>query len=882
MLPSWVESRFLARVASKAPEIVLRVIGSIPETNNSRIHSDYIDAALAMPTELAAKIALKARHWVDSIYAPTFPQRYGALIEHIAKGGNKQPAFLLCESLMGLKEKLLYSKPIDGMKDRKRAVSKFSVWDYEQILQKTFPILDEKYPLDTIKILSRILKQALFIEGDCTNTEGEKDYSYIWRPMIARDEIGYPSDLKIRLLSQLKNTLVRVLQRNADLITEIAEVLNGESTPLHLRVALFAFTLVPDKIQYSKIVHLEDKRFISDQTYWREYATLLKHNLAALTLEQKNCILSVIDSGPEENISDDADEREHFAQFARYWKFERYAVVKDLLDVERKVFFDSLTAEFGTPEDLEAPTQRFESWVGPTSPLDEEQLGKLSTDEIIDYLEKWIPTKDHFSPSPNGLGRLLSNLVKDRVSEFVERLAKFKSLNKTYARSVLEGISMSLEKTLFDWDKVLHFVDWIVNKEIDIVTLRKAESYDEDTHWAWTKQSIARLIHSSLQLRGEYEVPFAKREIIWGIISTLSWNDNPTIERDGEYTKSGRDYYQFSINTIRGEALHTVVAYALWVKHHFKSQNVDADFTCMPEVRQNLDAHLEVEKEPTATVRSVYGRWLPWLYYIDAEWTIDNLNKIFPKDNPLFLDAAWSTFVTWTHPYSDIYKILECQYETAVLGLGNTREGNETSHSPEMKLAEHLMGLYWNENSGITINSKIITDFFSIASTKVKQHAITSLGRWLATPNELISNETLEKLKRLFLWRLHTNQTNANLDPKEIEDFGWWLVSKRFSTVWMFSIAEEVLILCKSIDPLFMVVEVAKAEYENHPDLILQFITRLIETAPLSNDFYSWPDDVEVILKSAIKNGGSRKKTAQDIAQKLIAMGFKNFREVLK
>jgi hypothetical protein len=77
-------------------------------------------------------------------------------------------------------------------------------------------------------------------------------------------------------------------------------------------------------------------------------------------------------------------------------------------------------------------------------------------------------------------------------------------------------------------------------------------------------------------------------------------------------------------------------------------------------------------------------------------------------------------------------------------------------------------------------------------------------------------------------------------------------------------------------------VEVAKAEYENHPDLILQFITRLIETAPLSNDFYSWPDDVEVILKSAIKNGGSRKKTAQDIAQKLIAMGFKNFREVLK
>ena len=54
--PQWPPSAFLARVASDAPEAVLRIALNI-QTDNERIHEDLTDAALTMPGPLAAEWA---------------------------------------------------------------------------------------------------------------------------------------------------------------------------------------------------------------------------------------------------------------------------------------------------------------------------------------------------------------------------------------------------------------------------------------------------------------------------------------------------------------------------------------------------------------------------------------------------------------------------------------------------------------------------------------------------------------------------------------------------------------------------------------------------------------------------------------------------------
>ena len=88
-----------------------------------------------------------------------------------------------------------------------------------------------------------------------------------------------------------------------------------------------------------------------------------------------------------------------------------------------------------------------------------------------------------------------------------------------------------------------------------------------------------------------------------------------------------------AINTVRGKALNAVVAYALWVRHDLDKQNpVPAmTFDAMPEVRAVLDEHLDVGREPTLTIRSIYGRHFPW----PSCWTRHGRHRRYPEFSPL-------------------------------------------------------------------------------------------------------------------------------------------------------------------------------------------------------------------------------------------------------
>jgi hypothetical protein len=57
--PSWPGSQYLLRVAGGAPQAVKKVILSVPETENQRVHQDFVEAALKMPGPLAAEIAIQ-------------------------------------------------------------------------------------------------------------------------------------------------------------------------------------------------------------------------------------------------------------------------------------------------------------------------------------------------------------------------------------------------------------------------------------------------------------------------------------------------------------------------------------------------------------------------------------------------------------------------------------------------------------------------------------------------------------------------------------------------------------------------------------------------------------------------------------------------------
>lgn len=107
--PPWPESRYLARMAAveSAQEEVLEIALEIPATENVLVYEDLAAVSLALPPPLAARLAEKLKKGLALPHQILLPEKLGALVSHLAKGGQT------AESL-GLAEVLLQVLPVDS------------------------------------------------------------------------------------------------------------------------------------------------------------------------------------------------------------------------------------------------------------------------------------------------------------------------------------------------------------------------------------------------------------------------------------------------------------------------------------------------------------------------------------------------------------------------------------------------------------------------------------------------------------------------------------------------------------------------------------------------------------------------------------------------
>ena len=142
--PSWPESRYLARMAAHTPETVIEVIIQIPDTDNVRVHEDLADAALVMPAEMAARWVKKEARWIEQQdrIGDILPEKLGALVGDLAKGGQAKAALDLARSLLAV---LPDSRAADKTSEEEtyhlqpEPRARFDIWDYEEIFHKNIP-----------------------------------------------------------------------------------------------------------------------------------------------------------------------------------------------------------------------------------------------------------------------------------------------------------------------------------------------------------------------------------------------------------------------------------------------------------------------------------------------------------------------------------------------------------------------------------------------------------------------------------------------------------------------------------------------------------------------------------------------------------------------
>jgi len=882
---AWPQSRYLARVASTSPFYVLGIMHRVSETGNQFVHSDLIDAALAMPSDLAAEFAKKEAGWLDTHESIDLllPQKPGELVEYLAREKQIDAALTLAKSLLQLLPPRNEERHVAISEPRAR----FDTWNYGQILKTQIPTLAAMAGEKAVVMLCDLLESAvqLYRKG-----LGPEDYSHFWREAVEASDEDQLSDPKELLVSAIRDAVVSIGRIDQSRPPSIIQELEKHKWFIFQRLSLHVLNTFPKGNEALIAERLTNRAIFTEPALWHEYSLLAQNQFGNLSLENQNKILNWINEGPdasdlaaiEKEQTEKIPAKEETQHYVKHWQLLHLAPIRASLPDPWKSRYKELANEFGEPEHPEFLT-RHVAVFGPASPKKAIELEKLSVGDVVRYLREWRPSGSLLAPSPEGLSRELTIVVSSDPTRFASAANLFRELHPTYVRGMLSGLTEAAEKGhSFEWATVLDLCQWIVRQPRAEVGEERID-LEFDVGWAQARKSIARLLSKGFQSKAG-EIPYDLRKIAWNVIEPLTKDPDPTTESErNSYDPQSLDPINVGINTIRGEAIRAVLCYSLWVRRHLDKGSKEVGFESMSETQEVLDAHLDPNIENTLAIRAIYGQHLPWLFFLDKRWALSRLSKILPSDESLrdSHDAAWGAYIVYCPPYGDIFEALREEYASAVEGLGDgMSKWRYLGADPKERLAEHLMVLYWH--GILDLEERIMRRFFEIAPDELRAHALSFVGRELLNEKGQIPITTVQRLRLLWESRNHAVQSSPSSNVAELSAFGWWFASAKFEDAWALAQLSTILSIAKSIEAEHQVLKRLSILASEFPEQAIDCLSLMAtyERAPWT--FVVWREEIRAIMVSAIKSNSKNaaKKTAV-LINRLSAIGRLEFRDLL-
>ena len=481
----------------------------------------------------------------------------------------------------------------------------------------------------------------------------------------------------------------------------------------------------------------------------------------------------------------------------------------------------------------------------------------MSVAEISEFLRSWQPSGEWSGSTREGLGRILSGIVAAEPRRFASEGDRFLGLDPTYVRALVSGLRDAAgEKRGFPWEQVIFVCKWAVDQPRDRVlregASRTRDRWDEDPDWGWARKAIAGLLARGFS-SGPLEIPLNLRESVWAILRPLTEDPDPTPEDEAG---DGMDPMTLSINTTRGEAMHAVIQYGLWIHRNNGGAGLRIGFDQMPEVQEVLEAHLDPTRDPSLAIRSVYGRWFPQLLLLDRSWATPRVELVFPSDEALreYWAAAWDMYVIACRPYDETFEPLQPVYARAVERIGTARPRWRELTDAEEKLSEHLMVWYWQGRLAFEGENTLLRRFYEKVPASVRRHALMFVGSSLRDTSGDIPLDALERIQRLWSWRIVETRRTKTGDPlrDELSAFGWWFVSGKFDDRWAITELVSALSIARKIDPDHLVLERLAAIARAFPREAIEALRLLVEGDTEGWKILAWRNEVRAIVAAAL------------------------------
>lgn len=839
----WPPGQYLVRMAaldavrSQVIEIALAV-----ETDNPEAHERVTEAALAMPAADAARLVDKIGEFLQSPFQWGLPTKATDLSKYLVAGGEIEAGVrLLGHALAG-----------------PRVINDH--WLFVHTLEETAADIFPAAGLLGVTLLADLLDAVLDSRYE-TAAESGQDHSYIWRQAL---EHGRRNDAKDVLVSALRHALAAVAEANSATLPDLVALLESHSYAIFHRLALDLLQSYPGGHEQLIAERLTTEKLFDDFHYRREYTKLARDHFPSLDPKDQEQILGWIEQGHDE---DDPDRRDR-------WQLRELSRLGRPLPGEWEPRYEELVERFGEYEERDVPEGA--GFVGPTAPLSKDELAAMSAADVLKLVREWQPDDGWGTPTPEGLARLLAEVVAADPARYTAAAIEFADVDPTYARAVIDGLQNALrEGRSFEWPPVLELARIALSRP-RVIEGRDENNWDIDPGWKWTRKDIAHLLAAAFQ--AEPALPLEHADEAFAILRELAKDPNPgpgdEVEREG-----AMDPATLSRNTVRGAAFHAIMGYVWWRAKSREAAGLPDD-GLEPKVAELLERHLDPTHEPTQTIRAVYGQWFPYLATVDLDWAREHVPAIFPRAPELAVlrQIGWETYVTFTRAYKNTLELLRDEYAFAIEELGSeTAAKRPGRRDRDEALADHLMMLYGY--GFLDLEDALLEQFFTQAPIALRGHAIEYMGLSLENA-AAIDEEVAVRFRDLWDKRLaafKAGETGAD----ELKGFAWWFSSGKLDDDWSLAQLRELLESGGRVDPDHAVAERLAALVETHLEAVVACLSLLIDASDRRWFVLGSRAEITAIVARGLNHGNGASKTARDIVNRLAADGHTNFAELL-
>lgn len=878
-------------------DAVLEIIKAMPETGNALVRHDILKAALGMPVGSSAKLVPLIRTWLDGRVDFLIVDDLGALICNLATGNHAREA-------LELLKQLIYVAPRAESPGPERLWSEPAIridsWHYKRILQTVLPTVVKGAHIAVFEILCNTLNHAVSIHSARHKVKDDStDYSCIWCNSIEHAGQDSGHDVKTLLIGAIRDAAEQLIRDSGIAVKEILSALEKKRWTVFRRLAMHTLRLFPDRAPDEVRNCLTDSDYFDSYQLEPEYSLLAEVGFGRLAATDQGTILGWVEKGPDlgerraaQKAWDGTDlTDEQLRQYADYWRRDKLRPLRDSLPQEWREKYDALVQSHGEPHFPPLQISTSASWVGEVSPKEARDLEAMDTQELVAFLTEWKPPSDDpRAPSVRGLTEALERAVKAKPEQFALEAARFTALQPAYVNGILSGLRDTAKQNWVArwWSPVLDLCGFVVRQPRDDAR-RADQSEEQQVDWRWTRQVICQLLTVGLE-NGPARFSTDCRRAVWNLLEPMT--NDPDPGPDDRPVSNGEgvvDYVTSSVNTVRGDAMHTVVRYALWVRQELERQPDAAERLAsglgeMPEVRDVLDRHLDAKCDPSPVIRSVYGQWFPWLCRLDEKWAEARVNAIFPPDeaSQSLWNVAWSAYINWCRPFAGVFRILRAQYERAIASMGQVSRAL-TGGSPDDHLAEHLMVYYWQGHLSLDEPDGMLARFLTKAPVGIRAHAFEFVGRALQDTDGAVPPSVLQRLQSLWSHRLmDVRSLDAEARRIELASFGWWFAAGKFDDTWALEHLKLTLEIGGWAEPDHLVVDRLATMAEAYPLSCVQCLRILIAGDQKGWGVHLWRKQAREVLSTSCKaQDEAARRAARDLISILGARGYLDFGELL-